>query len=783
MADPIKRLNFFKHQFLRASDFIDEQKYHMEMRRRHNRTLHTWGIAGSGLKVTFAQGATAVSVSPGMAVDNQGREIVLTEDRTVELSGFQSGAALYITIAYGEKQTNPTNETGAEGNTRWTEDPQLQASLAKPGDVGTNIVLARVTRNALVVNGVDETERRAAGVEAGDLTVRTLTLSRPNVDAAAWPRLSCSAANQSALENGSLKIDANREVLFTDGGQLRSFDNSHRIVFNRPNNRLELYESGDIVFLTGGGAPSERMRVGVNGNVGIGVGGTADSQLHISGGQWDVTNTEGDLKIGNAAMRLKIGVALSGGGAGDARIRAQGGTNRLMLGSGTTDAMIIVGPNVGLGTLTPGAKFEINDGDLLMKAAAEDPGDIVFHNSAGVQKARIFAPPTAGAGLMLAVGDNTSRLTIAPTGNIGIGTNDPGNARVVIEGTTSWDNGLLITGDTVAGVGLSLFNRQGGRKFSIFSSGAGDTIGANGFGIYDATTNTYRFGVNAAGNVGISTANPQDGLDVAGSVRILSNSNPIRFTSDWSGFPDSGQTNRSEISNDTNAYKTLMIIGNRSAGGVRRVSVWDRLEVNGTLLVTGGKSGYIMDRFVNSVEETLELGDVVVIGGNQASLYYGTGDKIPVPEADLTDKAYDTRVCGIVCEAHGLLESEADADDAGAQAASGKKAASSRKKKSSEPPSPQQVRELTAEELDEQGGTNVKPGQVGYMVTLGAFANCKVDADIAPINVGDILTTSPTRGHAQKVLDPSKALGAVIGKALGSLKKGKGTIPVIVTLQ
>ena len=66
---------------------------------------------------------------------------------------------------------------------------------------------------------------------------------------------------------------------------------------------------------------------------------------------------------------------------------------------------------------------------------------------------------------------------------------------------------------------------------------------------------------------------------------------------------------------------------------------------------------------------------------------------------------------------------------------------------------------------------------------MGAYAHCKVDADIAPIQVGDLLTTSPTRGHAQKVLDPTKAVGAILGKALGSLDKGKGKIPVLVLLQ
>jgi hypothetical protein len=72
---------------------------------------------------------------------------------------------------------------------------------------------------------------------------------------------------------------------------------------------------------------------------------------------------------------------------------------------------------------------------------------------------------------------------------------------------------------------------------------------------------------------------------------------------------------------------------------------------------------------------------------------------------------------------------------------------------------------------------------MGMMVTLGAFAHCKVDADIAPIAVGDLLTTSPTKGHAQKVLDPARALGTIVGKALAPLETGKGKIPILVMLQ
>ncbi len=60
---------------------------------------------------------------------------------------------------------------------------------------------------------------------------------------------------------------------------------------------------------------------------------------------------------------------------------------------------------------------------------------------------------------------------------------------------------------------------------------------------------------------------------------------------------------------------------------------------------------------------------------------------------------------------------------------------------------------------------------------------CWADADFGPIEVGDMLTTSSTMGHAMKAKDPFNAFGAVIGKALKPLLAGKGLIPVLVALQ
>lgn len=68
-------------------------------------------------------------------------------------------------------------------------------------------------------------------------------------------------------------------------------------------------------------------------------------------------------------------------------------------------------------------------------------------------------------------------------------------------------------------------------------------------------------------------------------------------------------------------------------------------------------------------------------------------------------------------------------------------------------------------------------------VALVGKVCCKVDADHGPIEVGDLLTTSPRPGHAMRASDRDRAFGAVIGKALQPLDSGQGLIPILVALQ
>jgi hypothetical protein len=111
-------------------------------------------------------------------------------------------------------------------------------------------------------------------------------------------------------------------------------------------------------------AGAVRMFFAAGGNIGIGTTAPA-ARLDILGGNWDTASTEGDLRIGNATYRLKIGVATGGAGAGHTTIAAQGGVNALSLGAGTTldtqRTLTILGTgNVGIGTTAPAAKLDVN---------------------------------------------------------------------------------------------------------------------------------------------------------------------------------------------------------------------------------------------------------------------------------------------------------------------------------------------------------------------------------------------------------------------------------------
>jgi hypothetical protein len=517
----IKRLRYFNHQFLRVEDFQEEQDYHLRMRRRLNRVLHTWGVA-EGLGVTAAAGANSVRVAPGTAIDEQGREIVLLTERVERLATYAT-RTVFVTLRYLEEPTDETDETGTGLEARrWTERAEVRVVDAAPARQGETLLLARVN---LAANGtvasVDEGDvsmrRRYAGVVGGDLEVRSLALASEGRPAAEYPLFRWGAANRADLA-GSLSVSA-------------------------------------------------RVAVGL---------AAADAPVHVAGGNWDLAAGEGDVKIGSATHRLKMGVALSGGGAGDARIRSQGGTGRLVLGSGTTDVLAVKDGRVGIGTLDPKAALNVPESGLQIGFGPTAANSFHFVSDeipAGAPRALRLYGGNYGSG--------THLLSVTAAGRVGIGTASPaarlqvaGGAIMPAAGNTA-ESGIMFPENPGQGGGDAAWIRYYAR------TGEHTTLE-----IGTSNDPEDHIALMSSGGVGIGTVTPEDKLHVQGSVRLLGDSNPLRITGRYTGFPNLANQN-AEISNDTGDHRTLMIVGNKSGGGPRRVSVWEWLDVFGPLNVTG----------------------------------------------------------------------------------------------------------------------------------------------------------------------------------------------------
>ena len=102
-----KRPRYFFGQVIGVDDLEQEQLYHREKARRHNRFLHGWGIV-RGLTVRAGpQGSRKVTISPGYALDRRGEEIVVPRSVAVDLSGHAASTTLYVAVRYDEKPERP----------------------------------------------------------------------------------------------------------------------------------------------------------------------------------------------------------------------------------------------------------------------------------------------------------------------------------------------------------------------------------------------------------------------------------------------------------------------------------------------------------------------------------------------------------------------------------------------------------------------------------------------------------------------------------------------------
>lgn len=128
-SQSLKRLRFFTGQLLTAESLELEQQYFREKLKRHNRTLHGFGIV-SGLEVNVQSGQ--IIVEAGLALDCEGNEIVISSARPVVVASTTDGLRpAYVCVRYVEEETDNVPALPDEPTTTSTENGAKASTITE----------------------------------------------------------------------------------------------------------------------------------------------------------------------------------------------------------------------------------------------------------------------------------------------------------------------------------------------------------------------------------------------------------------------------------------------------------------------------------------------------------------------------------------------------------------------------------------------------------------------------------------------------------------------------
>lgn len=139
--DVLSRVRYYDGAFLKEDEFIDEQKYHIDRRHRHDRLLHVAGVC-EGLEPQMVDDKT-VCVGAGTAIDDQGRTILLAKAKDAKVEG---AGTFWIVLVFKEVESRSADPKSAGPYTRFTQDPELKFS---PDPVKHGVILGKIE----IVNG------------------------------------------------------------------------------------------------------------------------------------------------------------------------------------------------------------------------------------------------------------------------------------------------------------------------------------------------------------------------------------------------------------------------------------------------------------------------------------------------------------------------------------------------------------------------------------------------------------------------------------------------------
>jgi hypothetical protein len=417
--------------------------------------------------------------------------------------------------------------------------------------------------------------------------------------------------------------------------------------------------------------------------------------------------------------------------------------------------IVVSGSNVGIGmgTATPGSLLSLGSTQVTPKLLVFDGGTAIEGFGALPHEFRMFG--VAGSGNFISFGQvsSTDGVTWAEQmrlqgGGLGIntGASPAGALSVVIGGgakgvpsaaagagfqllgTTGWGDSNTAASGTATGVSFATIGQE-----SIYAVNTGVTttnaytlniLGPAKPGTNETFTNSTALNVASAA---LSNTTTGYGLQVAAPTGATSNY-AAAFTGGNVGI---GTTNP----------------GGDLTGALIPPSGTSVLDVQGDIELAQTKGGSIIFQD-GSVQSYAWNG--VLNGGDYAEdmratgnkVKYEPGDVLVLAEGDNADvqksaEPYSAMVAGIYATKPGVVGR----------------------------------REAVAKSAD-----NVPMAMVGVVPT-------KVSAENGPIRKGDLLVSASLPGYAMKGTDRGRMLGAVLGKAMGSLDSGTGVIEVLVTLQ
>jgi hypothetical protein len=454
---------------------------------------------------------------------------------------------------------------------------------------------------------------------------------------------------------------------------------------------------------------------------------------------------------------------------------------------------------VGINTLTPATRLHVSDALGSAGVAADPVGRLHNNNDSNVSLSlttgfRTFRvgqnrpPDSLGTVDSFFIYDETAgatRLAVGTTGNVGIGTTNPG-ARLDVSATTglgiratnaaSGLNGATLRADNTHAAGIGIYSTTNSTDANavITNTGTGDIIR----GFTSGGDITFRVENNGKTTVDSGLVIDDDALNAGNLTNALQlgggGSGEAIASKRTAGGNQFGidfytaSANRMSIANGGNVGigttapgQKLHVNNSSTAGAAIRleepssVNRWD-LVATGSASPEGQFKFAIRDNFLGVSRLVIDDAGVVsvpVLQINGADL----AEKFPV-----TDKVEPGMVVEIDPDAAGKLRMARGAYNrrvAGVVSGAGN---------------------LPAGAIlgNLPGHEDAPPVALSGRV----WVNC--DATGGAVEPGDLLTTADLPGHAMKAVDYPRAQGAIIGKAMSRLPAGeRGLVLVLVNLQ